>query len=85
MNPIEFEDGTLVFVSAALPAPRETGPRWRVVITYKTLVASFDKVVLIEELDELHDIVESGPDFYAIDGIHIELANQLAQPVEVLN
>lgn len=47
--------------------------RWQVEITYRS--ESGDQPIhhAIEELDELHDIVERGPNFYAIKQITIEV------------
>lgn len=53
--------------------PRANGvpPRWWATIHYRTENGIIEVDHMIEELDMLHDIVERGPDFYAID--HIEI------------
>ena len=46
-------------------------PRWTAVVWYRTDAGLVDVEHLIEELDMLHDLVESGPDFHTIDRIEI--------------
>lgn len=49
--------------------------RWKVIIAYKPEHME-DATYYIEELDELADIVERGPDWNHIDAIAIELNNR---------
>lgn len=61
-------------------------PRWKVTITYKTISGTFDRVVLLEELEDLGDVVEQGPNFYSIVNIVVVLADPFAlKPVELAN
>lgn len=48
--------------------------RWLVTINYKTESGTCDVSHTIEELDEIADLVERGPDWNAIENIVIELA-----------
>lgn len=48
-------------------------PRWTATITYRHDDGPKDDVHMIEELFELQDIVECGPDFYAIESIKITI------------
>ena len=56
--------------------------RWWVEITYRTdkgpCIVGYD----IEEIEELHDIVELGPDWHSIMDIHVKLQDSLG-PVTV--
>ena len=45
--------------------------RWVARITYRRDTGNEVRVVSFEELFELHDIIERGPDFYAIESIVI--------------
>ena len=45
--------------------------RWVAVITYRRDYGDESRMVSFEELHELHDIIECGPDFYAIHSIVI--------------
>lgn len=47
--------------------------RWRAVIHYRTGLGSVDVEYFFEELDELADLVESGPDWNAIEKIEVFL------------
>lgn len=49
-------------------------PRWRATVTYRTDHGPNPVVHDIEELDELHNLVERGPDWNTITSIHVELA-----------
>lgn len=53
--------------------PRAAGipPRWTAVVWYRTDAGLVDVEHEIEELDMLHGLVESGPDFHTIDRIEI--------------
>lgn len=51
---------------------KETDKRWRVVCVYRSEVGPVDVEHFIEELCELDDLIERGPNFYAIDHIRIE-------------
>jgi hypothetical protein len=53
--------------------PRAPGvpERWTAVVWYRTDAGLIDVEHQIEELDMLHDLVESGPDFHTIDRIEI--------------
>ena len=56
--------------------------RWNVTITYRCDSGDRDEVRAIEEMSELHDIVERGPSLYAIKQILIEPAGRCG-PVTV--
>ncbi len=45
--------------------------RWRVILRYHVNSGEVEKECFIEELDELSEIVESGPNWYALKGIVI--------------
>ena len=45
--------------------------RWVARITYRRDTVNEARVVSFEELHELHDIIERGPNFYAIESIVI--------------
>lgn len=49
-------------------------PRWRAVIHYRSDKGPVDVRHDIEELDELHNLVELGPDWNSIERIEITLA-----------
>lgn len=51
-------------------------PRWTATVHYRTDNGPLDVTHLIEELEDLHDLVEAGPNFYAIDRIEIVLTDQ---------
>lgn len=48
--------------------------RWHATIYYRSETGGVDVEHDIEELEELHDIVERGPDWHAIDKIVVTLA-----------
>jgi hypothetical protein len=48
--------------------------RWTVEATYRTKSATSTAHFQIEELEELHEIIESGPDWFAIAEIKITLS-----------
>ena len=48
--------------------------RWKAIIWYRTDAGLIHVAHEIEELEELHDIVECGPSFYAIDRIEVRYA-----------
>lgn len=50
--------------------------RWLVTITYKTECGACDVSHTVEELDEIAELVERGPDWNAIENIVIELARK---------
>jgi len=52
--------------------------RWTAHITYRRDAGNETRVVSFEELHEMHDIVEDGPDFYAIDKIEIRINGRAA-------
>ena len=45
--------------------------RWVAVITYRRDYGDESRMVSFEELHELHDIIEGGPDWYSIKDIVI--------------
>ena len=49
-------------------------PRWVAVVYYRTTNGMLDVEHQIEELDMLHDLIERGPDFNAIERIEIRHA-----------
>lgn len=46
-------------------------PRWTATVYYRTDAGMIDVEHQFEELNMLHDLIERGPDFYAIDRIEI--------------
>lgn len=51
--------------------------RWLATITYRTDDGPVGVDHAIEEIEDLHDIVERGPNFYAIEKIEIVLARDI--------
>lgn len=51
------------------PAP----PRWRATVLYRSDAGPIDVEHMLHELDELHDLVELGPSWDAIEYIEIRL------------
>ena len=47
--------------------------RWQATVRYRSKVGTVPVVHEIEELDELQNLVEHGPDWHAISGIEIVL------------
>ena len=58
---------------AVLDHPEATTARWKATIWYNSETGPLDVEHGIEELEELHDIVERGPDWNTIDRITITL------------
>jgi hypothetical protein len=50
-------------------------PRWFATVWYRTPEGLIDVQHAFEELDMLHDLIEHGPDWYAIEKIEITLAH----------
>lgn len=53
--------------------PKVTTPRWKAVIEYRSDNGILDVEHAIEELEELQDIVERGPDWNTITCITVTL------------
>lgn len=58
--------------------PKPAGKRWRVDIGYRHEGGVQVQTFFVEELEELHDRVEAGPDWNAITGILVALAERSA-------
>lgn len=56
--------------------------RWHALVIYLTDNGAIEVAHDIEELDELHDLVERGPSFYSILSIIVTLNVILAHTVE---
>lgn len=56
--------------------------RWTVVAYYLTDAGLIDIEYQIEELEELNDIVERGPSWFALDRIEIRLTSPLRRTIE---
>ena len=56
--------------------------RWKMTVWYRTDVGLVDVDMDIEELAEVHNLIEAGPSFYAIDRIEIRLAQSSTQTIE---
>jgi hypothetical protein len=56
-----------------LTRPEAATARWKATIFYRSENGLVDVEHALEELDELQDIVERGPDWNTIQGIIIEL------------
>jgi hypothetical protein len=54
-----------------MTSPHSMPKRWRVLVTY--LYPAEPNLFEVEELHEIHDRIERGPDWRAIDEIKIEL------------
>ncbi len=54
-------------------------PRWRAVITYHSQSGPVDVTHEIEELDEIADLVERGPDWNCIADIRITLSQPIVE------
>lgn len=54
-----------------------THARWLAMIHYMTDAGSLQVDHAIEEIEDLHDIVERGPNFYTIEKIEIVLAKNI--------
>lgn len=52
--------------------------RWKAEITYRRDTGYDVRMCSFEELDELHDIVERGPNFYAIESIVVTINDRAA-------
>jgi hypothetical protein len=50
--------------------------RWRALMTFSGDAGPYDVIHEFEELEELQDIVERGPDWHSILSIKIELARR---------
>lgn len=50
--------------------------RWLATIYYRSETGGVDVDFDIEEIEELHDIVEAGPDWHTIDKIVVTLARR---------
>jgi len=53
-------------------------PRWKATITYRSRDGRKSQVETFEELEELHHIIESGPNFYCIETIVVCLNPEAA-------
>lgn len=60
-----------------MPRAKGVPPRWTAIVWYRTDAGLVDVEHYIEELDMLHDLVESGPDFYTIERIEIRHTQNL--------
>lgn len=65
-------------------APRPLGepPRWTAVLHYRSDAGPIDVEHQFEEMDELHDIVERGPSWTALEKIEIRLTREHHQTIE---
>lgn len=55
--------------------------RWLATIYYRSETGGVDVDHDIEELEELHDIVERGPDWHTIDKIVVTLARRVGDEI----
>ena len=60
------------------------GIRWIADVTYRSESGPVDVRHHLVELEELHDIVERGPDFYCIEDIRIVMARDENEKVKTL-
>lgn len=58
-------------------------PRWTATVFYRTENGLLDVEHRFEEIAELHNLVEYGPNFYAIDRIEIRLSGGRVDPMTV--
>ena len=59
----------------ATHATRERFTRWKATLWYRTDSGLIDVEHILEELEELQEIVERGPDWYAMERIEIRLVH----------
>jgi len=53
---------------------KPTDLRWRAVVTYRSIkLGQIDVEHFFEEIEDLHDIIERGPDWNAIERIDVTL------------
>lgn len=52
-----------------------SGFRWRAIATYRSSNGPVDVIHEFDELEELHDLIERGPDWNALQDIRITLAS----------
>lgn len=52
--------------------------RWRAVVTYRSAVGPVDVEHWLDELADLHDLVEAGPHWDCIEGIAVERVNPIS-------
>lgn len=60
-----------------------TAPRWHAVALYQTQSGPVDVHHDVEELEELQDLIERGPNWYALIEIRITLNHGDAVPMTV--
>ena len=53
--------------------------RWKAVVLYRTIAGPVSVEYSFEELEELHDIIERGPDWNAVMAITVVLARGTGQ------
>lgn len=58
----------------------DTKPRWTVKLTYHYGEGPRSTTINVEELYELQDIVERGPNFYAIESIVVSINTDADHP-----
>jgi hypothetical protein len=58
------------------PTGRTELPRWRGTFFYRSRLGLLEVAHNFEELEELPEIVERGPNWYALDRIEIRLTDQ---------
>jgi hypothetical protein len=69
--------------AAVLDKPEATTARWKATIWYLSEIGLLDVEHGIEEIEELHDIVERGPDWNTIDHITITLDRKSDQGLTI--
>lgn len=57
--------------------------RWHATIYYRSETGGIDLECDFEELEELHDIVERGPDWNTIDKIVVTLARKTSEKLTI--
>jgi hypothetical protein len=62
-------------MTGTLTKPEVTTARWRVVIYYRSDNGLIDVEHAVEELEQVQELAERGPDWNAIDRIEITLAS----------
>ena len=63
----------------------DTPSRWLARIGYRTANGTVQTAYAFEEIYELHDIVEHGPDWHAIEFLHVELVRKVELNVVIDN
>lgn len=73
---------TIAFESLRGPNPQSGPPRWTAVVTYRRDAGSTSVTHQFEELDELHELIEAGWSWHAIESITVTLTKDPKLTIE---